>query len=413
MTSSSRLLVVLSFLCLPSTVLLACGEDDSGGTASNVGGATSGGGTSGSGGTDGGGAVSSGGSGGLSLDGGDAGADACVADKVEAKLVKKPVDIIVVVDTSPTMNPASSAVEQNINQNLAQVLSASSIDYRVVVLAGYGSGAELCVDPPLGGASCASPPSTPANTSTFFHYPSATGSGALLQNILSWYNSADPLGTAPSGWSAWMRAEALKVFLVFSDTSSQSSLSGAQFDGQLLALSPALFGSASARNYVFHSIIGLQENSPATSPWLPSDPIVTGTCSGYSGALGSGGPVQEVSVLSGGLRFPICQFGSFDVVFQALAKEVVQGTPIACDLPFPTPPAGKTIDPNTIEVVYTPAAGSAETLSQVKSLADCTPGSFWVDGQTIHLCPAACTKVNSGSGGSVAVKFGCDVGFVK
>jgi hypothetical protein len=121
-----------------------------------------------------------------------------------------------------------------------------------------------------------------------------------------------------------------------------------------------------------------------------------------------------VSILTGGLRFPICQFGSFDVVFKAIASSVVQSVPIACDIPFPTPPAGKTIDPNTIQLDYTPGGGgSVEQLAQVKDASACSASSFWVEGQTIHLCPAACSKVNATPGGSVDVRFGCDVGFVK
>lgn len=351
--------------------------------------------------------------GGISLDGSsDTSPDACAASSVGATVVKKPVDVILIVDTSSTMQPASTSVENNVNQNLAQVLTSSNIDYRIIVLAGYGSGAELCVGPPLGGASCSPPPATPANTSTFFHYAKATGSGGLLQSILNWYSAPDPYGLAPAGWSGWLRTDSLKVFVAISDTSSSSSLGAAQFDTQLLALSPAMFGTSTARNYVFHSIIGLKENNPPTSPWLPTDPVVGGECTGYNGSLGSGAPLQNVSILSGGLRFPICQFGSFDVVFQAIANNTVSAVPIACDLPFPTPPAGKTIDPNTVELDYTPdGGGPVEKLIQVKSAAECTPSAFFIEGTTIHLCPDACSKVN-GNGGSISVRFGCDVGFV-
>jgi len=389
----------------------ACSADDSGGTASNAGGAGSGatGGKSSDGSA---GTGASSGSGGVMLDG--SAADACVAEKLVAKLEKKPVDVIVLVDTSATMAPASAAVEDNINGKFASVLGASNLDYRVVVLAGYGANEELCVSPPLGGASCSPPPSVPANTSQFFHYPRASGSGALLQNIIDWYNAPDSLGTAPNGWSGFVRTDSLKVFLIFSDTSSSSSIDGSSFESQLLALTPAVFGTASARNYIFHTIIGLGENSPATSPWMPSDPVVSSTCSGYSGSLGPGEPLQNLSKLTGGLRFPICQFAAFDVVFQALAQSVVTTTPLECEFPFPTPPAGKTIDPNTIQLDYTPGTGGpTQSFTQVKSLADCTPSSFYVENQTIILCPDACTAVKADSSGNIDVRFGCDVGFVK
>ncbi|MEZ4220302.1 MAG: hypothetical protein R3B13_05175 [Polyangiaceae bacterium] len=393
-------------VCLP----FACGAEDSGKAPPNTGGSAGTGGSADA--SQSGGA--GGGTGGVSLDAGDAEAAACVADVVEATSAKLPVDVILVVDTSATMAPVSDAVEANVNANLAAELTTSGIDYRLIVLAGYGSGAELCIGPPLGGANCATPPAQPANTSTFFQYPDTTGSGGMLANIVQWYNTADPMGTAPSGWSQWLRSDAWRVFVVMTDSESTSSLSGAQFDSQLLALTPANFGTASARRYTFHSIIGLGENTPATSPWLPSDPIVTTTCGNGEGfTTGAGEPFQEVSKLTGGLRFPVCQYQSFNSVFQGLAKDVATFTPFACDMPFPTPPAGKTIDPNTIQLTYTPLGGTSELFKQVKSAAECSPGSMWVEGQTIHVCPEACTKVNATAGGTIGVQFGCDVGFVK
>lgn len=359
-----------------------------------------------------------GGGGGNSL-GGGGGTDAstsdaaCAQSTVTATIVKKPVDIVLVVDTSSTMKPASTAVEENVNMNLAQVLTTNSLDYRIIVLAGYGDGAKLCVAPPLGGASCSPPPAKPANTTTFFQYGAETGSGGLLENIVQWYSAADPYGLAPTGWSSWLRKDALKVFVAFSDTSSGSTIDGSTFDTQLLALSADNFGTAAARNYVFHSIIGLAENSPATAPWLPSDPVVTGKCSGYDGSLGSGPALQNVSILTGGLRFPICQFASFDVVFKEIAKNVIARVPIACDLPLPAAPSGSTIDPDTVQLDFTPTDGSAPSkLVQVKDEAACTPQSFWSDADGIHLCPDACGAVNA-KGGNLSVRFGCDVGFVK
>src|SRR5688572_23291042 len=90
--------------------------------------------TTGSGGSPGtgtGGPGSGGSAGGLTITVGSGGGEACVADKQEATLVKEPVDIIMVVDTSGTMAPASDSVEKNINQNLATALTAGGVDYRL------------------------------------------------------------------------------------------------------------------------------------------------------------------------------------------------------------------------------------------------------------------------------------------
>jgi len=288
------------------------------------------------------------------------------------------------------------------------------VDYRVILLAGYGSGAAVCIDPPLGGAPCApTPPEEPAQTGTFFQYPAQTGSGGFLSNIVSWYGAPDSLGVAPNGYSAWLRADALKVFIALTDTSNSSSMSGAEFDQALIALSPAHFGTEQKRNYVFHSIIGLSENTPATNPWLPTDPIVDGTCSGYSGSLGAGKALQQVSILSGGLRFPMCQFGAFDVVFKTLSEEVIDVAPIACELPFPEPAAGQALDPDTIQLEYTPGGGTTSVLKQVADPSQCNAESFYVADDQIHLCPDACEIIQKDPEAAVDVRFGCDVGFAK
>ena len=385
------------------TSLAACGADDSI-TASNesVGGASG----SGSGGT--GNVIGVGG--GSSTGGGSS----CVADSAAAKLEREPVDIILVVDTSNSMNAASTSVEANINTQFAAALTQGQLDYRVIAIADYGPGSKLCVDPPLGGAPCApQPPATPANTTNFFQYSRSTGSSGFLGNVLSSFNAPDPHGAAPGGWSDWLRAEALKVFVSFSDTEVGSDVGSAQFDQQLLALSPKHFGDENNRNYVFHSIIGLGQNSPKTAPWLPGDPLVKKGCTGYGG-VGPGIAHQQLSILTGGLRFPICEFSGFDAVFQQVAKDVINVAPIACTLPFPEPPAGTQLDPNTLELDYTPGGGApAQSFKQVKGPADCSATAFYVENQQIQLCPDTCTTVQSDSQASLDIRSGCDVGFVK
>ena len=49
-------------------------------------------------------------------------------------------------------------------------------------------------------------------------------------------------------------------------------------------------------------------------------------------------------MLTGGLRFPICQFAHFDVVFQTLATSVISGAAVPCSFDLPSPPPGQTLD---------------------------------------------------------------------
>ena len=339
----------------------------------------------------------------------------CVAQSIEPEVGKAPVDVILVIDTSPSMDPASSSVEANINQNFAQIMANSGLDYRVIALAGYGGGSSLCVGPPLGGADCANPPALPANTANFFHYDRSTGSGVFLESIIAWYTMPDPHGLAPGGWSDWVRPEAAKVIVGITDSTSQDAndpSKGDLFDMQLLALDPGQFGSAQDRNYTFHTINGLPAKPMPTDPWLAQEPLQFGACQGYAGGVAAGPEMQQVSILSGGLRFPMCQFAAFDVVFNAIAQGVIVNTPLACSFEIPAPPdPNQTIDPDTIQVVYTPGQGAPIVFTQVAGLAECTATGFYIEANTVVLCPEACAVIQGDPDAKLDLEFGCDVGF--
>jgi hypothetical protein len=346
---------------------------------------------------------------------GTGGGTTCAATTVDAQLAKKPIDLVLMVDTSSSMNPASSAVELNINENLAGVLEDSMLDYRVIALAQYGAGVGLCVGPPLGGADCASPPPVPANTERFFHYNRATGSGSILEALITFYSAPDNSGLAPNGFSEWLRPDSQKVFLIFSDTESTSNATsvGDAFDANLLAVDPEAFGTVQERKYTLHSIIGLMQNTPPTAPWLPSDPLVSGVCSGMGDDLGSGKAVQQASILSGGLRFPVCQHMAYDVVFQTIATNVIEQSVLACDIPLPEPQMGQTIDTTTVQVDFTPSMGQPISFHQVPDLADCEPDAFYIEEESIILCPDACDAVQGDAMATLGVRYGCDVGYVE
>src|SRR4029079_11533805 len=101
------------------------------------------------------------------------------------------------------------------------------------------------------------------------------------------------------------------------DKETDGIAAAATFDAELLALDPAQFGDANKRNYVWHSIVGLTENNPPTAAYGPNDPMVNTYC---SGAVAPGNGYQALSILTGGLRYPVCENASFDVVFQEIAK---------------------------------------------------------------------------------------------
>lgn len=329
----------------------------------------------------------------------------CAAQTLEGQQSYVPIDVILVVDTSNSMAAAIAAVEASINADFATILGNSGIDYQVIVAGDYPPGEQLdiCIGMPLAAIDCNAPPAVPAISDIYKHYDQITGSGAFLDNILAWYSAADPHGLAPGGWSGWLRPEANKLFLAMTDGTSASGneSDGQAFDDALLAMPGAPFGMPGDRRYVFHSIISMDPNNPPQDPWLPNDPI-----------QGEGGSIQQVSVLSGGWRFPLSLPDEFDVVFQQIAQGVVESTPVSCSFAIPEPPPGEEIDPDTIEIDYLPGGvGPAESFHQVTGPAECAADAFYISADTIFLCPEACTAVQGDAEARLDVRFGCDVGF--
>lgn len=420
------------------TSLLAvagCGSSGSNNNTSGSGGATT---TGASGGADTGSSTTSGGlGGGFSFDAGssDGGLDpdaACAAQSASATLTKKPVDIIVIIDNSGSMTAEIQGVQQNINQNFASIIENSGLDYRVIMLTRHGSASgsqSVCVEAPLSGIAaggCSPPPPQPVdNPPRFFHYSVEIGSRNSWCKILSTFNTPDEFNHAPNGWQAWLRPDSFKTFVEITDDGMGCSYNGksyqdgnsvaggttaaSQFDADLLALSPANFGDATQRNYTFYSIVAMGYNTPATKPYEPTDPVLTTKC---PTAANAGTGHQALSVLTGALRFPICDTTSYDAVFQAIADGVIKGAKVACDFPVPEPPPGKTIDLDTVIVAYTPSGtGTQTTFKQVADASACAPGSFYIEGgTTIRLCPDACTLVQTDDMAKIDVLFGCGGG---
>ena len=305
---------------------------------------------------------------------------ACANVEATAEIIRRPIDIIMIVDTSPTMGPAVAEVQGTINGAFTSVIEAAGVDYRVVLLA---SG--VTIGPPL------------STNGRLFTHDIATGSG----------NAYAVVGSTYGTWGPSLRAGAVKAFVWFTDSSSgEGSGQGAAFDAVLLGTDPVQFGSATARNYLLHSIIGMVENNPAVAPWMPTDPVQSATCNGAGFPTGAGEGFQELSITTGGLRFPICQFAHFDSVFQALATAVITGAAVPCTFELPAPPPGETLDLSSIELTYT-SGTNVETLVQVADATQCTDGAFYVEGSQIHLCPQSCTRISADAEAQIDIRFDC------
>jgi hypothetical protein len=357
-------------------------------------------------------------------------ASSCGNQVVEAELIPKPVDIILTIDNSGSMGEEILGVQNNINNNFAQIIEASGLDYRVILVSRFGNlgGESVCIEAPLGGipqGGCANPPGQPVNGQRFFHYSVEIGSHNSWCHLLNSYDGglADEFGFAPTGWREWLRADAFKVFLELTDDGVDCTLDGTlyddnnsvaggmaaatAFDNNLRATDPAAFGDApDNRNYKWYSIVGMAYNNPPEQPYTPLEPVITGEC---PSAADNGTGYQTLSNMTDGLRFPLCDTTKYDVVFQAIAEGVVADAQIACDFEIPDPPPDKTLDEDSIVVLFTPAGQmNPIILMQVPSPDQCDPMSFYVENGKVFLCPEACDLAQDDPDPKLEVEFKCE-----
>jgi hypothetical protein len=331
---------------------------------------------------------------------------ACEMLTAEGSAVPRPVDIIMVIDNSSSMTAEIQAVESNVNVNFAQILEASGLDYRLILLAKHGSASadqSVCIQAPLSGTPCSPVPAKPVNGARFFQYDIEISSTNSLQRVLSTYRATDVHGFAPGGWKGWLREDSVKTFMEITD--DESALSPQDFEAQLFALAPGVFDRDGQPEYVFHSIIGIAPNNPSSLAWKPHDPKVGQKC---GSAARAGARYEDLSIRTGGLRFPVCETASYDEVFKAAAQDVIQSAKVGCEFSPKQPAAWTRYDQAYIEYLPT-GVGPAQYLLEVPSADGCTEGGFTRDAGSgrITLCPGACAKVTADATAKLSVLYSC------
>lgn len=357
-------------------------------------------------------------------DGGGPDAAACAVASDEP--ATQPVDIIIAIDQSASMGEERQGVEDNINTNLAAILEASGLDYRVILIQ---SG--FCMQPPLGNpADC-----TASNPPRYYNVPHPVNSSDALTIFLwsfeGWAktpNTCDRTFNAAVQWSDKVRPGALKVFIAVTDDDpvsfSAASLGcsdcpmhqcptfadspadwpgGQDFPTELYALPGGVFGTPAEPQWVFHSIIGVDQ------PYDPSAPVtpLNQTCAyNNNTAETSGVEYQKLSRLTGGLRFPSCDT-DYSPVFQEIASTIV---PLACEFLLSSTSLGQ-IDPGETNVEWDPMDGSGATTIYMDDSAPCDAGANgwqWNEDFTrIRLCGPACDAVQATPTGRVSIVVGC------
>jgi hypothetical protein len=236
----------------------------------------------------------------------DAGDPSCAA--TVAKTQKGKVDIIFVIDDSGSMTEEMNQIKANVNA-FASKIGGVGLDYTVTfivkrAMSPADTGNVICVPPPLAAADCQD------NPPRFHHVDHDVLSHNSLDLILTTY---EPV------WRDYLRMEATKVFIEVSD--DESDLDSDVFDVALLAKSPAgMFGTAAARNYIFHSIISKPFASKA--PTREICPSSAGTSFQY----------QELSLLTNGIMDEVCKT-DYSTVLDNIAGGIVDRLCMRAHLP--------------------------------------------------------------------------------
>jgi hypothetical protein len=83
----------------------------------------------------------------------------------------------------------------------------------------------------------------------------------------------------------------------------------------------------------------------------------------------------------------------------------IAGQVVSCAYDLPPPPAGKTLDPGQINVIYTPTAGGEKAIGRNTS-ASCDAG-WQLNGNQVQLCQATCDLIKADAGARLELLFGC------
>jgi von Willebrand factor type A domain-containing protein len=138
------------------------------------------------------------------------------------------------------------------------------------------------------------------------------------------------------------------------------------------------------------------------------------------GSPGSEGARENLSRMAeaGGTARPGCSHAGpsychFDMTTeQDFASALVQalgtisGLALSCSYPIPTPPGGATLDPELVNVLFSPDGGERELIARSAGGA-CNEGwQYSEDGSQVLLCGSTCDRVRE-SNGSLELEFGC------
>lgn len=301
----------------------------------------------------------------------------CAGEVTEAKKQGRPVNVVWVIDSSSSMEAESRAVQDNIN-SFAQQIGKVGSDYRVVLITGK-SAFNLTVPAPLG------------TDAAHFLY---------VDHYVDSEEPLEALNTEIGKYKSFLLKDAVTHFVVVTD--DESNITSTAFLAQMRA------DLGADATFKVHAIA-----SPFYDPKIEICRKVFGVdvCSMMDRCATAANPGKQhyaAAGATGGLTFSVCT-EDWTTLFSKLGEAV--SAPIPCELAVPQPPAGQTLDPSKVNLLFKGLQqATAASIARVQDAAACgtQPGWFYDNAATptrMSLCPASCTAVEQG--GALEIKLGC------
>jgi hypothetical protein len=105
-------------------------------------------------------------------------------------------------------------------------------------------------------------------------------------------------------------------------------------------------------------------------------------------------------------HFDMSQKPNFAEALRGALQQIV-GSVLSCEYTLPPPPAGTTLDPSKVNVIFTSEGTKPELIGKSPDGA-CTAGwQYSADGAHVDLCPDTCNRVQGSQNPQVDLLFGC------
>ena len=305
----------------------------------------------------------------------------------EAGRALLPVDLIWVIDSSPSMQEEIEQIQNNLN-TFTQRITDSGLDIRVVVVASeadyYGDSQNflgVCIPPPLSAADQC--PDVDGNR--YYHARINVHSRDAFERFIDAYD----------GMAGFLRPYAYKHVVFVTDDNAGWGVNAMDWMAFVQSTMPNQF----MRGLQVHSVVDLvgYQNNCAFDESC--------SCGEERGQA-----YIDLSEQTEGLIYSVCET-DWNPLFERLEQQVYVGSQLTCTYAIPPEIAAMPDADTLINVYWSASAEQAYVLvPQVDNAQACTGDVGWyydrtTDPATIQLCPTSCDADQ----GAVRIEFGCMV----